>query len=471
MRGVFTCRLKALKKKTLATKIHELLKTISDLRAQVRKLETEVIFLKKTGQPTLESKPQKFNIKQRKQKPPKPFNFKRFNKRHIALRIAYLGWDYHGFASQENINNTIEYHLFDALTKTKLIEDRPTSNYSRCGRTDKGVSAFGQVITLDVRTNLHEGLGVIVREGVEKKELPGGKEEKELNYVHVLNRVLPPDIRVLAWAPVDPSFSARFDAKYRTYKYFFPKGNLDISVMREASQKLIGEHDFRNFCKMDVANGVVSFMRRIVSIDIQPLDDREDDFQMYELIVSGFAFLYHQVRCTVAILFMIGQHKEKPEIIDELLDVSKNPCKPQYSMAAEGPLVLYDCGFEGIKWIYEDDPQRHNITSLQSIWTNHCIRATVVKRMLDGLEVAMVPVNKSENQKEESVEVEYLPWCEARNKISKQSERLILGLPSSTHQPLLKRKLCESLEDRIAHFTKKGRGPKVKQVCLEDTDG
>lgn len=35
--------------------------------------------------------------------------------------------------------------LFDALMTTKLIEDPLKSNYSRCGRTDKGVSAFGQV--------------------------------------------------------------------------------------------------------------------------------------------------------------------------------------------------------------------------------------------------------------------------------------------------------------------------------------
>lgn len=48
--------------------------------------------------------------------------------------------------------------------KTRLIEDRSSSNYSRCGRTDKGVSAFGQVIALDVRTNLQEGMGVIRRD-------------------------------------------------------------------------------------------------------------------------------------------------------------------------------------------------------------------------------------------------------------------------------------------------------------------
>lgn len=31
----------------------------------------------------------------------------------------------------------------------------------------------------------------------------------EVNYVHILNKILPPDIRVLAWAPVEPDFDAR----------------------------------------------------------------------------------------------------------------------------------------------------------------------------------------------------------------------------------------------------------------------
>lgn len=56
-----------------------------------------------------------------------------------------MGWDYSGFATQENSANTIEHHLFAALQKVCLIECRETSNYHRCGRTDKGVSAFSQV--------------------------------------------------------------------------------------------------------------------------------------------------------------------------------------------------------------------------------------------------------------------------------------------------------------------------------------
>lgn len=35
-------------------------------------------------------------------------------------------------------------------------------------------------------------------------------EEQEINYVHVLNRLLPEDIRVIAWAPVARDFDARF---------------------------------------------------------------------------------------------------------------------------------------------------------------------------------------------------------------------------------------------------------------------
>ena len=37
-----------------------------------------------------------------------------------------------------------------------------------------------------------------------------GDKTTELPYVHILNKVLPPEIRVLAWCPVDADFSARY---------------------------------------------------------------------------------------------------------------------------------------------------------------------------------------------------------------------------------------------------------------------
>lgn len=75
----------------------------------------------------------------------RPFDFTVHPRRHVALRLAYLGWAYQGFAVQENTDNTVEARLFEALLKTRLIQDRQSSNYHRCGRTDKGVSAFSQV--------------------------------------------------------------------------------------------------------------------------------------------------------------------------------------------------------------------------------------------------------------------------------------------------------------------------------------
>ena len=37
-----------------------------------------------------------------------------------------------------------------------------------------------------------------------------GDKTVEIRYCQILNKVLPPEIRVLAWAPVHPEFSARY---------------------------------------------------------------------------------------------------------------------------------------------------------------------------------------------------------------------------------------------------------------------
>ncbi len=63
--------------------------------------------------------------------------------------------------------------------------------------------------------------------------------------------------------------------------------------MKLASQSLIGEHDFRNFCKMDVGNGVVEFKRRIMDVQIEIIGDGEaDGYSMCRLKLIGQAFLW-----------------------------------------------------------------------------------------------------------------------------------------------------------------------------------
>lgn len=46
----------------------------------------------------------------------------------------------------------------------------------------------------------------------------GGMMVREMDYCTLLNRVLPPEIRALAWAPVTDDFSARFSCSDRTYR-------------------------------------------------------------------------------------------------------------------------------------------------------------------------------------------------------------------------------------------------------------
>ena len=46
--------------------------------------------------------------------------------------------------------------------------------------------------------------------------------------------------------------------------------------MNEGGSYLIGLHDFRNFCKMDVGNGVIDYQRRITSVTVDFIENGPD---------------------------------------------------------------------------------------------------------------------------------------------------------------------------------------------------
>ncbi|KAL2324679.1 hypothetical protein Fmac_023737 [Flemingia macrophylla] len=323
------------------------------------------------------------------------------SRRYIALKVMYFGKRFYGFASEGQMEPTVESEIFKALEKTRLlIGDKKDSQYSRCGRTDKGVSSIGQVIALFLRSNLkisatnnvnsgvvldgqHEergkmviewkhcgggegdlvsfvggwsGGGVTLQEGEKSIQKGYGKIgiEGEIDYVRVLNRVLPNDIRILGWCPAPVDFHARFGCLSREYMYFFWNEKLNILAMENAGNKLVGEHDFRNFCKMDAAN-VHNYRRHIMLFDISPTEVRYNGNQLWVIKIRGSAFLWHQVRCMVAVLFMVGNDLESPNVIDMLLDTTRIPRKPQYTMASEVPLVLQSCEFDNIKFMCSSD--------------------------------------------------------------------------------------------------------------------
>jgi len=310
----------------------------------------------------------------------------------------------------------------DAYEASRLPVNWDGCEYSKCGRTDKGVSAFGQVIGVRVRSARQlktkngdvdaelsrtsfghdDSVDVVDQSKTETVDNDMTAEtdtfdpiKHELPYIALLNKVLPPTIRILAWCPsTPPYFSARFSCKERVYKYFFTNpaflpqpttsktastsssasaqaaNYLNINAMREATSYLVGSHDFRNFCKVDPTKQITSFVRRVTNASIDFVSSSThpsisthldptcngvmessthqpslQGIQLYTFTVRGSAFLWHQVRCMVAILFLIGQGLEKPSLIKELLDVTTNPRRPQYEMANDRPLVLWDCTF------------------------------------------------------------------------------------------------------------------------------
>jgi len=259
----------------------------------------------------------------------------------------------HGLAQQPDRLNTIEEHLFTALRRAKLVPPNEDGskfglhsdvNYQRCGRTDVGVSAFSQVVSLKVRSLKPK-----------TTETPDNSSIDLQAYIHKLNSLLPPEIKVYAAAAVPENFSARFSCTERQYKYFFMQENLNLEMMRKACALLVGSHDFRNFCKIDAAN-VMSFIREIRAVEIECIQEAKDPkHNLLAFVLKGSGFLWHQVRCIVAVLFTIGEGLEEVSVVSELLDVKKNPCKPTYKMAPELPLVLWDCAFGDDKPFVHDE--------------------------------------------------------------------------------------------------------------------
>lgn len=332
----------------------------------------------------------------------RPFDMSKYTKRKIALRVAYFGWNYCGYASQQQPDTipTVEDMLFKALIGCKLVENIDDSDYTRCGRTDKGVSGLGQVIALNVRS---KKLTSDPTSGL----LP---PDQEFPYIDTLNRMLPPDIRVLAWAPAQDDFSARFHCTARTYKYFFAKGKMDIEKLQQGCKYFEGKHDFRNFCKMDPSKNVLSYERVILFMTINPVQYTDtagvgDGTDFYEVELKGTAFLWHQVRFMMSVLFLVGQGLEPPEIVRDLLDIGKVPSKPDFPMASDVPLVLYDCEFKELVWthsfrdnVYDALPSSYRTyLHYNEEWTVQMIKSITCQNYLS--KVGNFPVMMPDNSK------------------------------------------------------------------------
>lgn len=323
-----------------------------------------------------------------------------FHQRFVALKVMYFGQRFFGFASEAQMDPTVESEIFKALKKTRLINggDKKELLYSRCGRTDRGVSSVGQVIALLLRSKQVEGIVSSKTSG------------EEIDYVQILNKVLPDDIRVMGWSPAPVDFSARFSCLSRKYKYFFWKDDLDILAMEKAAKKFVGQHDFRNFCKMDAKN-VHNYRRHITSFEIVPYHESFGDDELWVMEIKGTAFLWHQIRCMAALLFLIGEGLESPDIIDLLLDTKSTARKPQYKMAPEVQLILQSCEFEGLRFICSTGAKRALCEHLKQECRSYKLQAAIFTEALQShsiIETEDPPSNKESLKRRGPVHISIL---------------------------------------------------------------
>jgi tRNA pseudouridine38-40 synthase len=263
----------------------------------------------------------------------------------VALKLAYLGDNYYGFQRQPDLV-TIDSKVRSALEKIGVVG----GDFEYAGRTDRGVSALGQVI--DFRID---------------------DEKVYLARPRCVNGRLPRDIWAWATADVPRHFDSRRSAVWREYRYILWHPGLDLELMRSAAEGLLGEHDFENFssCKEDT-------VRKILRLDVAS----EKGLFVFDVRADGF--LWNMVRRIVRALEMIGCGEREPGWIHDLLDTEQKCGAPVAS--AEG-LILMDVGYEDIEWHVDEYSRRRAAKALVATVQRRMASANVAMMMQRAMEV------------------------------------------------------------------------------------
>lgn len=207
------------------------------------------------------------------------------DRRYCAV-VEYDGTDFLGFQVQAT-GRTVQGELERSI---EHVSQR-TIRVDAAGRTDAGVHALGQVVAFN--TGWKHGLTDLHR---------------------ALNATLPGDIVVRSLVEAHSDFHPRFGAISRTYRYkilnqqwpsavhrnymHHVREDLDIAAMQQASQFLVGSHDFSSFGKPPQGNNAV---RAITQAEWFFQDDNRLTFS-----ITANAFLYRMVRRIVGTLVRVG---------------------------------------------------------------------------------------------------------------------------------------------------------------------
>jgi tRNA pseudouridine38-40 synthase len=213
--------------------------------------------------------------------------------RVLRLTIAYDGTEFRGFAAQTD-QRTVESELGDALAKVL----RGPVKITCAGRTDSGVHAWGQVVSVPMSRDVDPEI-----------------------VLKSVNSQLGPELVVRDATIVDNGFDARRSAKWRSYRYtivnrpapdpflarfaWWVPDEFDLRAARLGADPFLGEHDFATFCRKGPAG--TTTVRRVFD---SSWHDLGDGVLRYD--VRGSAFCTQMVRSIVGTLVDVGTGRITP---------------------------------------------------------------------------------------------------------------------------------------------------------------
>lgn len=233
----------------------------------------------------------------------------------IRLTLEYVGTAYCGWQIQTN-GLAVQQVVTEAV-RSMVGHDVTIVGSSR---TDSGVHALGLVAHFDTTVAI-----------------------PTFGFLRGLNTVLPKDIRVIDVAVVPPKFHSQRDAKEKWYRYILflaPHASatltsrvwhrfrpLDVKLMQQVSQDLVGRHDFSAYCAYDDQNkSKVRTVTEITWSELGPADWMPTAGalplagRIVVCDVRGHGFLKQMVRNIVGTIVEVGEGKRPPESVKQALE-------------------------------------------------------------------------------------------------------------------------------------------------------
>ncbi len=279
-----------------------------------------------------------------------------------GVKVAYDGSRFHGSQIQEGTDlPTVEGSIRSALVRIGAIGEGNKISFS--SRTDAGVSALGNVFSLDTDFDKDELLKALTAnlDGIWPWGIGAMRQEQNVRW-----------------------------ADGRWYRYHLPPEPLDdgsIISITNALSVFVGRHDFRHLCKLEAEKNTEVEITRAQAYDVS------GSGEMVMVDIMGSRFLWHQVRRMVGAALCVKDGDLTEKDIEELIsggDLDDELKKKRDRIKTMPPigLVLIDVEFKDVQFVPSVEALELALSSMQEIAWRSSMNI-VLRSALQSLRIAL----------------------------------------------------------------------------------